>query len=1198
MPFFASPHTHPESPISGSTVESMVDRAAALGRTHFSYTDPAYMTSLFRAYEYVKTYNGKEDKKGKFRPKMNFIPGVEIFFKDDECDIVSNTKANKSSYFKLSLYSTNQEQFQKLSQIVSRSKSKTVTHYGETYPAWGWKDLEEAAGYGMLAVSGDLHDIVAKHVLSDTEAAGEKVFKKLMSLFGDRYSVSLVGNEVSKTWVTLVELKLQDGTTHVLPSNSRVVTNAAKFAQAKELVDNPGKHHTLISYQKNYVTKTLKYPVKVLSAKSHSGFLPIPGGDVQLRANKYMFDLASRYGVKLLYSDYAFYSTPDDKVVQDVRLSSEDIKEHTKRHMQEGKEAVSYLVEKMGLSIQDAKNILNQNIEWANQFNNFSLNYDYRLPEVVGTGSSLDQCLAIIRSNGRLKDDPAYLERLKMEISVLSKNGKIDLTPYFLPIGDVFNFYKKQKRLTGPARGSAGGSLFLYLMGITHVDPMKYGLSFERFLSLDRVLTGSFPDVDVDLVDREPLVGADGKSGYLYGRWGDRAAQISTRIQLRLKSSIRDVNKYFNNNEKIDAEVEKLSKSLPPAPQGVSDYEFVFGFEDTDGNHTPGLIEINEDLKKYAAERPKEWEVVQKCLGISRQNSRHASAFVIADTPIASVVPTFMDNITQYEAKAVEKAKLIKYDFLVVNQLKDIEGCLNRINRKNKNEDLEIGNFIHKGQEIFIWDLPEDIEVYKSVWGGDTETLFQINTASMIPFVKKIQPKSMTDLATILALVRPGPLDFVDPDTGLTMADEYVERRNGRGTIKIPELNSLIPETYSVMVFQEQTSKVAREIGKMKPTDAEELRRIFSKKEKAKSLAMKPVFMEGAEKMVGKEKAEMIWAQMETSSRYSFNLSHATGYGMITYACMFLRHYYPLEWWASVLSNADEEEISTSLFRHVRDKVLPPDINLSGKEMEIDYENNAIRSKMTILRGLGDTVATPIIQNAPYKDLKDFIKKKVAGPSLAKKLIHVGVMDSLFPKGSDLISKMQSYEDLVLECQYEEKLASGKKVKPPKKGDVDPQYLSLHPLKDFKAKKAILPTLPISLSSIVSKHCPLLNEGTEQAPMFANDSGKASRMYTGDQLEELLKRAAISPFNKDLYFCCPGFVVDVEEFTYSKGEKKALKLFVDIDGRVSEKVMWPAWGENFVKYSSDLKKNSVVLMYMKLRVGKTEPGINSIKVIA
>ena len=185
MKFSVSPHAHPESPISGSTVESMIDQAAKLGRTHFAYTDPAYMTSLFRAYEYTKKYDGKPDKKGNLVPKLGFIPGLEVFFKDKSCDIVKNSKAEKASYFKITLYAQDQAQFKVLSRLSSMERDNEITHYGETYPAWGWQDLKECADAGLIACSSDVHDMVSKHLVTETPHLGEKVLLKLKSMFGD-----------------------------------------------------------------------------------------------------------------------------------------------------------------------------------------------------------------------------------------------------------------------------------------------------------------------------------------------------------------------------------------------------------------------------------------------------------------------------------------------------------------------------------------------------------------------------------------------------------------------------------------------------------------------------------------------------------------------------------------------------------------------------------------------------------------------------------------------------------------------------------------------------------------------------------------------------------------------------------------------------------------------------------------------------
>jgi DNA-directed DNA polymerase III PolC len=1177
--FIVSPHTHVESPITGSSIDTLIQRAVDLGRTHFSYTDPAYLTSCLTAYEKAK-------KKG-----LKFIPGIEIFFKDLNCSIVKGTRSDRAKFFKLTLHATDQAAYQKLCELSSKERQSKITSYGSEFDTWNWEDLEECLPFNILVCSSDANDMVAKHLFTGRPDLSEQMILKLKGMFGDKYYVAIVGNHMDKTWESFVKLEFDNGKSMVLKANDKVRTEAVKMGvSAREVADNPLRHSFVVSVVSS---NTYHYIYQVVrKATLHEGHLRVPGGDPQTKANKLLLGLAMRHGIKALYSDYAYYAEPEDKRVQDVRLSQDGIKEYAQRHMQTTAEASDYLETELGLPSAMAIAILKNNLEWAAKFDGFSLSYDYSIPKVEGGQDPAKLTMDIVKQVGRMKwANPVYVDRLKYELQVLANNGKVNLLPYFFPIRDVLNFYKENGQVVGPARGSAAGCLLMYLMGITQVDPIKYNLSFERFLSLDRVLTGNFPDVDVDLGNRTLLVGEDSKSGYLYGRWGDRAAQISTRIMLRLKSAIKDVNRYLKGS--VESEIERLSKALPPPPQGISDKDFVFGFEDDDGNHHPGLIETNDELREYSERRPEEWDLVVRCLGISRQCSRHASAFIIADKPVASIVPMFMGNITQYEAKAAESAKVIKFDFLVVKQLEDIQKCIELVNKKD-NLKFKSGHFAHNGKERDIWNLPEDLDAYSSVWGGDTSTIFQINTSSMVPFVQKIKPKSIEDLSTILALVRPGPLDFVDETTGRNMAEEYIERRNGNSKSNIPELMKLLPETYGVIVFQEQCSRIAKEVGKMKPTDAEELRRIFSKKDKAKGLKMKALFMEGAIKEVGPDTAEVIWAQMETSSRYSFNLSHSTSYAMITYACMFLKFYYPLEWWAAVLSNADEEEISNQLHKYVKDIVSPPDINLSTDEMVIDYKEKTIRAKLTVLKGLGEKAEQAIVAGRPYADIADFIRKKVAGPSITKKLIHVGVMDSLFPKASELLQKMQLFEDAINIVEYEAKIAKGIKARPPKQGTIDPHYAGMHPIVDFVEKKSIYPTMSGSLYDVMIKHCKRVQEGSKARPIVSDSHERPVRFVSG---KEALHLEEYKPSGSDFYYACAGYIVKCDEFNYAKNTKKALKLIVDSDGHQVERVVWPDYDTGKLKQYPGLVKGSVCLFFLSRRVDKDNTRLSDIVVI-
>lgn len=750
-------------------------------------------------------------------------------------------------------------------------------------------------------------------------------------------------------------------------------------------------------------------------------------------------------------------------------------------------------------------------------------------------------------------------------------------------------------------------------MGITHVDPIKYELSSARFLTIDRVKQGNLPDFDLDLESRTPLVGLDGNSGYLFNKYQNKAAQISTRSLLRIKSAILDANRFINNGE-VEEEITKFSKSLPNTPQGISDNDFVFGYEDEDGSHVQGLLEINEDLQKYAVNRPKEWDIVKRALSLSRQYSRHACSFVISNTCIEDVVPTFevggVKRITQPEAKQCEFAGLIKYDFLVVSALKDINLCIKYINKKHNNLSITTGYFKHDDKEIFIWDLPEDPKVFKMLSDGKTESVFQLNTTSVTPFVKKIRPQSVLDCATITALVRPGPLDFKDEKTGRNMAEEYIYRRHGVSKGDLPILDKLLPETYGIIIFQEEVSKIAKELGQMSVEDAENVRIGMGKKKIKLLNSLKPKFIEGASKITDKETAEKVWSMMATFARYGFSKNHAVAYSVISYACAYLKYYYPLEWWAAVLSNASDKEINEVFYKYVKDIILPPDINTSTEQMEVDYSLNKIRNKLSMITGIGVSAAEKLIKGRPYKDIKDFIEKNVCGPTMTKKLIHVGVLDSLFNKEYDLIQKMDEYEKTVKLIEFEKKIKEYDKklenIKDDEKGyqralnnknkyiekdlpsyQIDGQYIGLTPKQDFLMKKAIFPTMNLNLQAVLEKNSNKLIMDNSKYKAILGPTGKEVRLVSGETLQSVDNTLTTS----NAYFCAPGYVMEANEFSYQGGARKALKLIIDSSGYISEKVLWPDYETGELNYPKSLKKGCIAYFCYSKKEGKVYTNI-------
>jgi DNA polymerase III alpha subunit len=537
----------------------------------------------------------------------------------------------------------------------------------------------------------------------------------------------------------------------------------------------------------------------------------------------------------------------------------------------------------------------------------------------------------------------------------------------------------------------------------------------------------------------------------------------------------------------------------------------------------------------------------------------------------------------------------------VVKQLKDIRICLDLINKKHK-ENQVVGNFTHNVEKLYIWDLPEKDEVFHSVWEGFTETFFQINTPSMRPHVIEMLPKNIMDLATLLALVRPGPLDFIDPNTGRNMVEEYMMRRKGESTPDIPEMADLLPSTYGILAFQEQLGTIARDLAGFSGEDAELLRENMAKKKMTELMKMKPLFIESATKRVSLEVAEGIWDRMITFGRYGFSIIHAVEYALITYACMFLKHYYPMEWWAAILTNASEQEITGSFWPYVKDMVLPPDINLSGDFMVVDYANDKIRSKLGVIRGMGDATIDPIVAGRPYKDLRDFIDKDVAGDSLSHKLIHVGVLDSLFPPRTRLLEKLKMYEDAVESKAYADKLKKaaeeGKKVRSlgPKEGKIPEEYVEIekYPIKEAAMKKATLPSLPINLYDLGKRYSKVLAQGMS-IPMVINAKGYKTMLIGGDKMQRLDEHSG-EGLEKDIYIAATCFVIQAKPFSFSGGTKQALKLVLDADGYVSEKVLWPEYDTGKLEYPETLKKGAIATVFFRKRVGKKDMSIMSVVV--
>lgn len=1169
---------HTESYLTASTLSSMISKTKEIQSNYFAVTENGTLVSALKAYYAAKN------------AKLSPILGIDLFFKDENCPIISGTPSDQSKYFKLLMYFKDQSAYQEMVKMISDpSRKKVKIGEDHQFPLFNWSDLERLSKFNVSVSTSNVEDIVSKHLIFNRPDLSKKYYQKMVDIFGNNYTPALNVYEQTHFQERLIQITLSGNMKIKLPLHTRVETDSKGFKNKAIDIYKFGKRHKklLVIYYNGLKSKIKVENQQIVKVEMVKEFVQIATGDVQLAANKFFLE---NHKGPLLLSSYAYYSNKDDKIVQNLKLGEDGKFLHQDLYIRAPHEVALYL-KNIGLEIDQIRGLFSNTIAWARDFDDFKIKYDINL---VDYGPKPEKLLMeAIQRRGRMRwDDPRYVSQLKQEIDLLVNNGVVNLCPYFLPLIEISDYYVKNDRLPGPARGSAGGFLVSYLAGITQIDPIKYGLSTERFLTKDRVQQGNFPDIDWDSEGRELLVGDDGNSGYLKSRFGNKYAQISTRGLLRVKSAILDANRFLHGE--VQPEIQKLSKSLPNTPQGISDHDFLFGYESND-EHVSGLFETNEDLKKYAEERPKEWELVKKAVSLTRQMGRHACAWVLSSDAISNIVPITeiggVEQVTQFEAKECEKAGLVKYDFLVVSAIKDIRVCIEKINERH-GDKLEVGYFKHEGSLVYAWDLPEVQGVYDMMSDGETETVFQFNTTSVTPFVQAVKPNQIEGLSAITALVRPGPLDYVDPNTGRNMAEEYVERKFGRSKGDIEILSQLIPETYGVLIYQEQITKIAKELGKMSVVDAENVRIAMGKKKLKLMDSLKPVFVEGAKQQVGEETALKIWDMMATFGRYGFNKAHSTAYAVIGYACAFLKYHYPLEWWAAVLTHAETKEINEVFYKYVKDIMLPPDINLSKEEITIDYENKKLRQKLSAIAGLGDKVVEKIVAARPFKDLRDFAEKKPCGPSMTRKLIYIGALDSLMPsEANSMLKKMWTYEETVKQIDYDEKLANlrsqphseevekkiEKLVKAGRaKAKIDPYYTVVDPLKDYLIKKEICPTMNMDLYEIIkkySKNNTVMDRGNSVNILDAR--GREVRLAKPNILEALDTNIV----DRDVFFCVPAYVMKSEEFPYAKNSKKALKMVVDSSGYISEKVVWPDYNTGELIYPKALKKGCLAFIF-------------------
>ena len=584
-------------------------------------------------------------------------------------------------------------------------------------------------------------------------------------------------------------------------------------------------------------------------------------------------------------------------------------------------------------------------------------------------------------------------ERAEMELGVM---GNMGYEGYFLIVQDFINWGKSQGIVFGPGRGSAAGSIVAYALNITDLDPLKYGLLFERFLNPDRI---SMPDIDVDIQDtrRDEVIEYCAKK---YGE--DHVSNIATFGKMFGRMAVRDVARVL---EVPYAESDRLAKLVPPPNQG---------------RHIPLSVSIKEDadLRNEYENNPTAKEVLDYAIqleGTIRSHGVHACGVVIAPDTLANYIPLEMAQkgvvATQFPMGEVEELGLLKMDFLGLSNLTIINNAMRIIRKAYK-------------KEINLSELPlDDKKTYELFQRGDTTGVFQLESAGMKRYLRGLKPTTFEDIIAMVALYRPGPMQFID---------SFIRRKHGEEEITYLHsgMKNSLKNTYGILVYQEQFMQISKEWCGFTGGQADTLRKAVGKKKIDLMKKVKPEFVEGAVKVGGatKEIAETFWTQLEEFANYCFNKSHAACYGLIAYWTAYLKAHYPDAFMAALMTSdhddTDRLAIEITECKHMGISVLSPDVNESFVEFAVVPNENKIRFGMSAVKGVGVGAVEEVLrarEEGVFLSVEDFAKR-VSTSKFNRKawesLIKSGAFDDMGDR-SDLLFNLDSITSFASKLQKE-----------------------------------------------------------------------------------------------------------------------------------------------------------------------------------
>jgi DNA polymerase-3 subunit alpha len=933
---FSHLHVHTQFSLldGAASIDDLYTKAAKHNMPAIAITDHG---NMFGVFEFVSTawkdtISVGRDENGNDikKPRIKPVVGCEFYVVEDRFR-KTFTKENKDNRFHQVLLAKNETGYKNLLKLTSLGY---VEGMYSKYPRID-KSLIEKYKEGLIATTCCIGAYVPQTILYDSEEKAETEFKWWLEMFGDDYFVEIQRHNMEEQ-DKVNEVLLRFAKKYNVPV---IATNDSHYTDQSDA----NAHDILLC-------------INTGEKQSTPGIDDFVNDDVHIKNRRFKFP-----------NDQFYFKTPDE-----MKSLFSDIPEAI--------DNTNIIVDRVEI-LNLKKEILLPAFPIPDTFRiheDGNLNQWEYLQHITYEGAK--------ERYGEIEEH--IRERLHFELFTIKTMG---FAGYFLIVADFIKAGKDLGVFVGPGRGSAAGSVVAYCIGITNIDPIKYGLLFERFLNPDRK---SMPDIDTDFDDE----GRQKVIDYVVDKYGKaQVAQIVTYGTMAAKMSIKDVARVLDLPL---AESNALAKLVPDKPgtelgrvlqAPITKKDGDKSLEEKEGYAPEDIENVKRIREIYAGTdiRAQVLHEAERLEGSVRNTGIHAAGIIIAPTDLTTLIPiaTAKDSelyVTQYEGRIIEDAGVIKMDFLGLKTLSILKTALELIKANH-------------GIDIVLDDLPlDDEKTYHLYQRGETNGTFQFESPGMQKHLRDLKPDKFEDLIAMNALYRPGPLQYIP---------NYIARKHGREpiTYDLPEMEEFLAETYGITVYQEQVMLLSQKIAGFSKGDADKLRKAMGKKDRKTLDSMKKQFIDGATaKGLPQDTLEKIWTDWEFFAQYAFNKSHSTCYAFVAYQTGYLKAHYPSEYMSAVLNHAGDISKITFFMEECRRmgiKVLGPDVNESRKGFAPNRKGE-VRFGLGGLKGVGEAAIESIIEDREakgrYLDVFDFIKRvnqqKVNKKSL-ESLIYSGAFD-------------------------------------------------------------------------------------------------------------------------------------------------------------------------------------------------------------